>query len=86
MFNYVEGDLEIFGKTWFNQLPKLFGKRKIVALISDSGKTNFSGRAIDKIRLPESIKNVFEKAKNSERIIVGAYGRYGFVTKDFDFS
>ncbi|WP_322960443.1 ribonuclease J [Mycoplasmopsis cynos] len=74
MFNYVEGDLEIFGKTWFNQLPKLFGKRKIVALISDSGKTNFSGRAIDKIRLPESIKNVFEKAKNSERIIVGAYG------------
>ncbi|EIE39362.1 ribonuclease J [Mycoplasmopsis canis] len=73
MFNFVEGDLDIFGRTWFLHLPKLFGNRKVIALISDSGKTNFSGRAIEKNKLPDSILNVFENAKNNERIIIGAF-------------
>ncbi|WBP84172.1 ribonuclease J [Mycoplasmopsis edwardii] len=73
MFNFVEGDLDIFGRTWFLHLPKLFNKRKVVALVSDAGKTNFNGRAIDKNKLPDSITKTFETAKNNERIIVGAY-------------
>lgn len=71
--NFVEGDLGIYGKLDYQQLKKHFTKRKLLALIVDSGRSNYAGRAIDKISLPSSVKDVFLKAKPNERIIVGAY-------------
>lgn len=73
MFNYIEGDLGIFGRSWFLHLPKLFSKRKVKALISDAGKTNFAGKANERAKLPESILNSFRKAKKNERIIFGSF-------------
>ncbi|ADN69351.1 ribonuclease J [Mycoplasmopsis fermentans] len=73
MFNFVEGDLGIYGKLSFNELKQRFTKRKILALVVDSGKANFGGKAIEKIGLPEGIRDVFLETKKNERIIVGAY-------------
>ncbi|AKA50085.1 hydrolase [Mycoplasmopsis gallinacea] len=73
MFNYVEGNLGIYGRTSFSFLKKLLNNRKIVALISDAGKSNFSGKAIDKLQLPSEVLDIFEKTNKESRIIVGAY-------------
>ncbi|WP_029512909.1 MBL fold metallo-hydrolase RNA specificity domain-containing protein [Mycoplasmopsis iners] len=73
MFNFVEGDLGIYGKLSFEELAKNFTKRNLVALVVDAGRANYGGKAINKINLPESIKQVFLKAKPDERIIIGAY-------------
>ncbi|KUH47188.1 ribonuclease J [Mycoplasmopsis meleagridis] len=73
MFNFVEGDLGIYGKLNFEILKQNFSKRKILALIVDSGRANYKGRAINKIKLPETIRQTFLKTKNNERIIIGAY-------------
>ncbi|MGV2393609.1 UNVERIFIED_CONTAM: ribonuclease J [Campylobacter lari] len=74
MFNFVEGQLGVYGNLDFEQLAKLnFSKRKITALIVDSGRANYNGKAIDKIQLPQSIREAFLKADPESRIIVGAY-------------
>ncbi|MBU4689486.1 MBL fold metallo-hydrolase RNA specificity domain-containing protein [Mycoplasma zalophidermidis] len=73
MFNFVEGNLGIYGKLDFQHLKTGFTKRKLIALVVDSGRANYSGKAVDKINLPESIKDVFMSAKENERIIIGAY-------------
>ncbi|MBU4691603.1 ribonuclease J [Mycoplasma sp. ES3225-GEN-MYC] len=73
MFNFVEGNLGIYGKLDFQHLKTGFTKRKLIALVVDSGRANYSGKAVDKINLPESIKDVFMSAKDNERIIIGAY-------------
>lgn len=73
MFNFVEGDLGIYGKLNFEELKKRFTKRNVMALIVDSGKANFEGKALERINLPAGIKEVFLDAKANERIIVGAY-------------
>ncbi|VEU75576.1 hydrolase [Mycoplasmopsis maculosa] len=74
MFNFVEGNLGVYGNLNFEQLGKNnFSKRKILALIVDSGRANYNGKAIDKIQLPQSIKEAFLAAKSDSRIIVGAY-------------
>ncbi|WP_435130107.1 ribonuclease J [Mycoplasma sp. 6243] len=73
MFNYIEGDLGIFGRTWFLHLPKLFNKRKINALVTDAGKDKGGGRAIEKLYLPDSVEKTFRFAKPNTKIIVGGY-------------
>ncbi|MBN4084191.1 ribonuclease J [Mycoplasma sp. CSL10166] len=73
MFNYVEGDLGIFGKTWFYHLSKAFGKRKLNAIISDAGRSKTNGKAIDKIKLPKYIEESFKKSNSKSRIVIGAY-------------
>lgn len=74
MSNFVEGDLGIYGKLNYQELIQRITKgRKILALAVDAGMANYSGRAIDKIGLPQSVKEAFMKAKPNERIIVGAY-------------
>ncbi|VEU76993.1 MBL fold metallo-hydrolase RNA specificity domain-containing protein [Mycoplasmopsis columbina] len=73
MFNFVEGDLGIYGKLNFQELAKNFQKRKLLALVVDAGRANYAGKAFDKISLPISIREVFLKAKENERIIIGAY-------------
>ncbi|VEU60518.1 putative hydrolase [Mycoplasmopsis bovigenitalium] len=73
MSNFVEGDLGIYGKLQFEHLKRSFTKRKLIALVVDAGRANYSGRAVEKIKLPASIKDVFMSAKANERIIIGAY-------------
>ncbi|ADE19587.1 ribonuclease J [Mycoplasma crocodyli] len=73
IFNFVEGDLGIYGKTSYEDIKKSLMKRNLLALVADAGYSNYSGRAIDKIGLPKNIKNVFETATEKERIIIGAY-------------
>lgn len=73
LFNFVEGDLGIYGKTSFQDIKASLRGRKTLAIIADAGHSNYPGKAIDKIGLPKNIKEVFEKTKNNERIIVGAY-------------
>lgn len=72
--NFVEGNLNIYGNLQFKNIKeKITKNRKILALMVDSGMANHSGKAIDKIGLPLSVKEAFKKAKPNERIIVGAY-------------
>lgn len=74
MFNFIEDDLGIYGRSIFNEMAKKhFAKRKIKMLVVDSGRVNYNGKAADKIKLPKTIEEVFKRAKNNERIIVGAY-------------
>ncbi|VEU77940.1 ribonuclease J [Mycoplasmopsis columbinasalis] len=73
MFNFVEGNLGIYGKLSFDSLAKNFTKRKLLALVVDAGRVNLNGKAIEKIALPQSIKEVFLNAGPKERIIVSAY-------------
>ncbi|WP_027121384.1 ribonuclease J [Mycoplasma leonicaptivi] len=73
MFNYVEGNLDIFGRAWFLHLPKFFSNRKIIALVSDAGKSNYNGKAMDKFRLPKKVFDLFESTPKNSRIIVGGY-------------
>ncbi|WP_406613907.1 ribonuclease J [Mycoplasma corogypsi] len=73
MFNYVEGDLGIFGKTSFNEIANQFKNRKINAFVSDAGKSNYSGKAIDKLNKYQQVKTAFETTSEDARIIVGAY-------------
>ncbi|BAP00807.1 hypothetical protein MCAL160_0059 [Mycoplasmopsis californica HAZ160_1] len=73
MFNFVEGDLGVYGKIDFNFLQRAFTKRKLLALVVDAGRANYSGKAVNKIKLPQSVKDVFMNANPKERIIIGAY-------------
>ncbi|QNM93435.1 ribonuclease J [Mycoplasma sp. Pen4] len=74
MFNYIEGDLGIYGKTNFKTLLKFFNNRKVSALVTDAGKSHTSGRALDKFNNTELIQKVFASTSDENRIIVGAYG------------
>ncbi|SJZ46282.1 ribonuclease J [Mycoplasmopsis verecunda] len=74
MFNYVEGDLGIYGKTFFNALANYFSKNKIIGLISDAGRSYTNGRAIDKYKANPKLEEAFKKTHNNKRIIIGAYG------------
>ncbi|WP_029608481.1 MBL fold metallo-hydrolase RNA specificity domain-containing protein [Mycoplasma simbae] len=73
MFNFVEGDLGIYGKLDFDFLKKAFTKRKLLALVVDSGRANYSGKAVEKINLPQTVKELFLAASPNERIVIGAY-------------
>lgn len=74
MFNFVEANLGIYGNLDFDEMPKkFFAKRKIKALIVDSGNSNQNCRAADKIVLPRNVREAFFSARPDQRIIVGAY-------------
>ncbi|QBF34873.1 ribonuclease J [Mycoplasmopsis phocirhinis] len=73
MFNFVEGDLGIYGKLNFDILQNAFKKRQLVALVVDAGRANHGGKAVEKINLPASLRQVFMSANPDERIIIGAY-------------
>ncbi|QSF13398.1 ribonuclease J [Mycoplasma sp. Mirounga ES2805-ORL] len=73
MSNFVEGDLGIYGKLDFDDVAKIFTKRKVLAAILDSGRANYQGKAADKIKLPLTVRDVFLQTPKNERIIVGAY-------------
>lgn len=92
MFNFVEGNLGIYGNLDFAELAKTrFAKRKVKMLVVDSGRANYNGRAIDKIQLPRQVEEAFMAAKPDQRIIVGAYDeemyaisqilQYAYITK-----
>ncbi|MHA3826001.1 ribonuclease J [Mycoplasma sp. BRA285] len=74
MFNYVEGDLGIYGKTNFRALANYFSHKPIIGLVTDAGRSNVSGRAIDKYKFNPKLNTAFEKTPKDKRIIVGAYG------------
>ncbi|WLP85459.1 ribonuclease J [Mycoplasma seminis] len=74
MFNYVEGDLGIYGKTSFKALAQYFANHKIIALVTDAGKSNVVGRAIDKYKTNVTLEQAFNATDANNRIIVGAYG------------
>ncbi|QCZ36837.1 ribonuclease J [Mycoplasma nasistruthionis] len=72
-FNFVEGDLGIYGKTNFDQLASYFKGRKLSALISDAGKSHREGRAIDNFHFEDTLEQAFLETSQDNRIIVGAY-------------
>ncbi|VEU76438.1 hydrolase [Mycoplasmopsis columboralis] len=73
MFNFVEGNLGLYGNLNFQDLASQLQNTQVNALVCDAGKSNAKGRAIDKLDLPIFIKDVFYKASDDERIIIGAY-------------
>ncbi|MEE3928319.1 ribonuclease J [Mycoplasmopsis ciconiae] len=73
MFNYVKGDLGIYGNTDYSLIKNSLEDRDLLALVSDAGHANYSGYAIDRIQLPPSVKEAFLNTAADKRIIVGAY-------------
>lgn len=73
MFNYVLGDLGVYGTTDLVQTKKYIGTKNVLALVVDAGKANVDGYSKDKIKLPKHVIELFESAKPDQRIIVGAY-------------
>lgn len=71
--NYVKGDLGIYGQSSYEDIKKITQNREILAVITDAGHSNYSGYAIDKIVLPQMVKDAFLKTPDDARIIVGAY-------------
>ncbi|QGZ97638.1 ribonuclease J [Mycoplasma sp. NEAQ87857] len=73
MFNFVEGNLGIYGKTYFKELRQFLGNNKINALVVDAGKSNFNSKAINKLNKSAQIDQAFENADPKAKIVVGAY-------------
>ncbi|MGL5357668.1 MAG: ribonuclease J [Metamycoplasmataceae bacterium] len=69
--NFVVGELGIFGNTNLDFIKK--NNENLLALIIDSGASNFNGRSIDHIDLTNSLEETFSKSNDDERIIVGVY-------------
>lgn len=73
LFNYVKGDLGIYGNTNFDEIKSNLNNRNVIAIVTDAGRSNHKGYAIEKIKLPLNLIEDFEKALPNQRIIVGAY-------------
>lgn len=73
MFNFIIGDLGIYGKSDLPLIKRILGNKPLLALVIDAGMANYPGYYLDKINLPFYINEVFEKAKPNQRIIIGAY-------------
>ncbi|MDJ1646292.1 ribonuclease J [Mycoplasma phocimorsus] len=73
MFNYIIGDLGIYGRTDLDLIKRIIANKPLLALVIDAGMANYPGYYLDKAKLPLYIDEVFEKAKPNQRIIVGAY-------------
>ncbi|QZE12661.1 ribonuclease J [Mycoplasma sp. Ms02] len=73
MFNFVKADLGIYGRTDYDEIKRELKDRKVLALVADSGHSNYAGYSKNKIVLPNSIKQAFVKTPKNKRIIVGAY-------------
>ena len=70
--------LEEFGKT---DLKKI-SEDETLALLVDSARANFPGRASDNKSIKKIIAPKFENSKNNERIIVAAYDENMFLIKE----
>ncbi|PAK21067.1 ribonuclease J [Mycoplasmopsis agassizii] len=72
MHNFVVGKSELFGETNLPLIRKSISKN-VLALVFDSGRSNYKGFANEKIHTPEHIKEIIKKTDPNERIIIGAY-------------
>ena len=71
MFNFVDADFGIYGKTDIAQIKQ--NNPKILALIMDSGMSNFNGTSSENIDIKNLLDEKFNSIKENERIIVGSY-------------
>ena len=71
MFNFVDADLGVYGKT---DIAKIKAENpKILALIMDSGMSNFNGVSSQHIDIKNLLDDKFNSIKENERIIIGSY-------------
>lgn len=74
MTNFLVGNLGIYGNTNLAKIQQLCKHPKgILALIADSGRSNYPGKTIDKIFAKKFLESTFLAADSKSRIIVGAY-------------
>ncbi|AJC49591.1 ribonuclease J [Mycoplasma flocculare] len=74
MSNYVVGNLGVYGITDFDLIKKVSANPKgILMFISDSGKSNLPGKAINKLFAKNFLEKFFLKADKNSRIVVSAY-------------
>ncbi|MBG0730511.1 thioredoxin domain-containing protein [Mycoplasma sp. 'Moose RK'] len=74
MSNYIVGNLGVYGVTDLELIKKIAENPKgILMLISDSGKSNLPGKAIDKLFARTFLEKSFLKADTNSRIVVSAY-------------
>ncbi|MGL4252167.1 MAG: ribonuclease J [Metamycoplasmataceae bacterium] len=71
MFNFVVDDLGVYGKTNIEKIKQ--ENPKILALILDSGMSNFNGVSSQHIDIKNLVGNKFNSIKGDERIIIGSY-------------
>ena len=74
MSNNTIDDLGVFGKTDLENIKE--NSNNILALLLDSRRSNYKGHSSDMKSVIPSVKEMFEKAKPNERIIVGSYDEY----------
>lgn len=71
MFNFVDADLGVYGKT---DIAKIKSENpNILALVLDSGMSNFNGVSRDHIDIKNLLDDKFASASKDERIIIGSY-------------
>lgn len=81
MSNFVIDDLGPFGKTDLAVI-KENSSGNILALMLDSGRSNFQGKSADHKSVLPIIEKEFRNADKSERIIVGGYDEEMFVLQE----
>ena len=71
MSSFVNKDLGVYGKTDLNNIKE--GSDKILAVLLESKYSSHKGSSADLHSVKPSIDATFNKAKDNERIIIGAY-------------
>lgn len=71
MFNFVNSNLGVYGKTNIAKIKE--ENPKILALIMDSGMSNFNGVSSEHIDIKNLLGDKFSSIKENERIIIGSY-------------
>ncbi len=71
MFNFVNGDLGVYGKTDIAKIKQ--ENPKILSLVMDSGMSNFNGVSSEHIDIKNLLDDKFNSIKENERIIIGSY-------------
>ncbi|MEG7280121.1 thioredoxin domain-containing protein [Mesomycoplasma ovipneumoniae str. Black Butte] len=74
MSNYVVGNLGVYGETNFDLIKKVSQNPKgVLMFISDSGKSNVPGKAMNKLFAKSFLEKSFLQADKNSRIVVSAY-------------
>lgn len=81
MSNFVIDDLGPFGKTDLARI-KESASENILALMVDSGRSNFQGKSADHKSVLPIIEKEFRNAPKNERIIVGGYDEEMYVLQE----
>lgn len=71
MFNFVVDDLGVYGKTDIAKIKE--ENPNILALVMDSGMSNFNGVSSQHIDIKNLLGDKFDSIKEDERIIIGSY-------------